>query len=133
MSDQNSPSQGQIVWVDLTVPQADEIRDFYSQLVGWEPQPVDMGTYSDYNMTLPGTDTPAAGICYARGQNADLPAQWLIYISVEDLDQAMETCLSIGGKIVSAPAGGEHYRYCVVQDPAGAVVALVELNEQVTR
>jgi predicted enzyme related to lactoylglutathione lyase len=129
MSKQQMPTPGQIVWVDLTVPEAEAIRDFYSQLVGWQHQPVDMGGYSDFNMTLPGTDTPAAGVCYARGQNTDLPPKWLIYIAVDNLDKSIETCLALGGTLIAGPKGQEQHRYCVVKDPAGAVVALVEVNE----
>jgi hypothetical protein len=39
-----------------------------------------MGEYSDFNMTMPDGGELAAGICHARGGNADLPSQWLIYI-----------------------------------------------------
>lgn len=127
MSEEQNPIPGQIIWIDLTIPDAEPVRDFYSQLVGWQPQPVDMGGYTDFNMTLEGTDTPAAGICYARGQNAALPPQWLIYIAVEDLAAAVKTCNSLGGKLVAGPFLQPDHRYCVVQDPAGAFVALVEV------
>ncbi len=127
MPDENRPQPGQIVWVDLTVSNAEEIRDFYSQLVSWDSSPVDMGGYNDFNMTLSGTDIPAAGVCYARGQNEDLPAQWLIYITVEDLAESIARCEALGGKVLSGPKGSGGHRYCVIQDPAGAVSALVEV------
>ena len=59
--------------------------------------------------------------------NADLPAQWLVYITVEDLDDSMSNCEERGGKILVAPKDmGTMGRYCVIQDPAGAVAALFE-------
>ena len=127
MTEQIQPKPGQIVWVDLTIPNAEEVRDFYSQLIGWQQDPVDMGGYNDFNMNLPGTDLPAAGVCYTRGENADLPPQWLIYIAVTDLEQRMETCLALGGKVIVRPKGDGFHRYCVIQDPAGAVAALVQV------
>lgn len=118
---------GAISWVDLTVQDADQIRDFYQDVVGWDPSAVDMGGYNDYNMTSPQTKMPNAGICHARGSNADLPAQWLIYITVQDLDQSMARCREKGGKVLSGPKDMAAYgRYCVIQDPAGAVAALFE-------
>jgi len=128
MSEQQSPAPGQIIWIDLTVPDAKNVRDFYSQMVGWQPEPVDMGGYNDFNMLMPDGSTPAAGICYARGENADMPPQWLIYITVENLAQSIETCLSMGGSVVTPPKVQNQHDYCVVQDPAGAVVALVEVK-----
>lgn len=110
--------------MDLTVPDAEALRDFYAAVVGWRPQPVDMGGYSDYTMADLVTNEPAAGICHARGTNADLPAQWLIYILVENLDASMSACTERGGEIISGPKSMGGSRYCVMRDPAGAVAAL---------
>ncbi len=118
---------GSISWIDLTVDDAERLRRFYERVVGWEAVAVDMGGYADYSMALPSTDTPAAGICHARGTNADLPAQWLIYITVADLDASIESCRELGGDVLAAPRSlGAHGRFCVIRDPAGAVAALFE-------
>jgi predicted enzyme related to lactoylglutathione lyase len=86
-----------------------------------------MDGYSDLNMSGPESGTPLAGVCHARGSNAGLPAQWLIYIVVEDLDRSVKRSEELGGEIVVPPKGmGSHGRYCVIRDPAGAVAALFE-------
>jgi predicted enzyme related to lactoylglutathione lyase len=36
---------GQIGWIDLTVPNAEALRDFYQGVTGWTPAPVDMGRF----------------------------------------------------------------------------------------
>lgn len=127
MSDANKMEIGTINWADLTVPNADEVRDFYSAVVGWTPVALDMGGYSDYCMNVPESNRTVAGVCHARGSNANLPAQWLVYITVEDLDRSIEACVERGGKILSGPTGmGPQGRYCVIQDPAGAAAALFE-------
>jgi predicted enzyme related to lactoylglutathione lyase len=118
---------GAITWFDLTVPDADKVRDFYSSVTGWKPEPVGMGEYNDYNMTEPESGKPAAGICHARGFNKDLPAQWLMYIIVADIEASAERCRALGGKLLTdIKSMGEMGRYCVIQDPAGAVAALFE-------
>jgi len=119
----NSP--GQIAWRDLTVPDAASIRDFYSSVVGWRAEPVDMGGYSDFNMLPAAGSEPVAGICYDRAGNANLPAKWLIYITVEDLEQSLRRCVELGGKVIDGPRKAGQQRYCVIQDPAGAVAALI--------
>ena len=68
-----------------------------------------------------------AGICHARGGNTGLPAQWLIYIIVADLDASLKQVEEKGGKVLRGirEYGGQG-RYAVIQDPAGAVAALYE-------
>jgi uncharacterized protein len=120
----STPRPGSISWQDLTVPDAEGIRDFYQAVVGWKPEPLSMGTYADFVMN--GDDGGVAGICHARGANADLPPVWLIYITVEDLDHSLDECHRRGGSIVSAPRSYGGGRYCVIKDPAGAICALYQ-------
>jgi len=119
---------GTISWADLTVDKAEEIKDFYCQVGGWQASEVDMGGYSDFNMNLPMTGKPAAGICHARGTNQGLPPQWLIYITVVDLQESLQKCIDLGGKVLAGPVQmGEQGGYCVIADPSGAAVALYSL------
>ena len=120
-----TPRPGTITWTDLTIANADGVRDFYAAVTGWTPEPLSMGAYSDYMMNdADGVGT--AGICHAREGNAGLPAQWLIYITVEDLDHSMSECERLGGSVLAAPRSYGGGRYCVIQDPAGAVCALYQ-------
>lgn len=119
-----SEEVGKIGWHDLTVENADEVRDFYSAVAGWTVQGCDMGGYEDYSM-MSGEDC-VGGICHARGTNADMPAQWMIYITVADLDASMAACREKGGEVVVGPKTMGAARYCVVKDPAGAVAALYQ-------
>ena len=46
---------------------------------------------------------------------------------VADLDASLAQCVERGGKIVGSPrAMGPDSRYCVIQDPAGAVCVLYQ-------
>jgi len=38
----SAPELGKIGWVDLTVPDAEKLRDFYREVVGWSITPVKM-------------------------------------------------------------------------------------------
>src|SRR5688572_11688762 len=106
---------GTVSWFDLTVPDAESIREFYSDVVGWMTSDVDMGGYSDYTMIVPDTEQGVAGVCHARGTNAELPPQWLIYINVADLDHSIERCNARGGAVIAGPKVMSGYgRYCVI-------------------
>ena len=119
------PPPGSIAWQDLTVPNAAAVRDFYCQVVGWTYTDHDMGDYADYNINLPDGSRTVAGICHAQGGNAGIPAQWLVYIVVEDVAQSVQRCIELGGKVIDGPRDMGGQSFCVIQDPAGAVAALI--------
>jgi hypothetical protein len=118
---------GAISWFDLTVADAVGIREFYRSVVGWDSTEVPMDGHSDFCMNDPADGRTLAGICHARGPNAVLPPQSLIYITVDDLDRSIARCIELGGATVGEPRSlGGQGRYCVIRDPAGAVAALFE-------
>lgn len=126
MSAPPPPLPGRIGWVDLTVADAPRVRDFYAAVTGWTPQPLSMGEYDDYVMAAP-DGTPQGGVCHARGPNVGLPAQWLIYITVTELDARVAQVTALGGRILREPKpAGPSGRFAVIEDPAGAVCALFE-------
>ena len=99
-----TPEIGTIGWQDLTVPDAGQVRDFYAA----------------------GSGRSVAGICHARGVNADLPAQWLLYLTVADLDASLAACRGRGGQVLAGPKTMGGARYAAIRDPAGAVAALYQ-------
>ncbi|TDC85739.1 VOC family protein [Actinomadura sp. 7K507] len=121
-----------IVGLDLTVPDAPRLRDFYAAVVGWGVSGLKNGENyddnDDYFMT--GADgVPVAGVCQRQGENADLPPQWLAYIAVDDLDARVAKCEELGGSVVTGIKGDGPGSYCVIKDPSGAVLALMQNPE----
>jgi len=119
---------GKIGWIDITVDDAEGLRDFYSAVAGWVPSNVDMGEYSDFCMMRPSGQEPAAGICHARGGNAELPAQWLIYIVVPSVDASAAVCSANGGEVLVGPKPMGDGRFAVIRDPSGAPAALYQAS-----
>jgi len=117
---------GRIGWIDMSADDADGLRDFYKAVVGWESDDVSMGDYSDYVMKMPGSGDGVAGICHARGSNAELPSGWLIYITVADVDTSAAAVTERGGRILVQPRGLAGGRFCVIEDPGGSVAALYQ-------
>jgi predicted enzyme related to lactoylglutathione lyase len=120
---------GRITWLDLTVPDAAKAKDFYRQVVGWTWQEVEMKegnvSYSDYQM-LGEDGTAAAGICHARGVNAELPPVWLIYLPVGDLAESIHLVDEEGGEVLKTVKDDGKYAYAVIKDPVGVCLALVQ-------
>ena len=128
---------GQVVWRDLTVDDADGVRDFYAEVVGWKVTPLGMPApedgpgagegYSDYVMesVAPDGSTDAvAGVCHARGSNRGIPPQWLMYVRVADLDASIAAAEAGGGRVLHGPRSMGSGTLAVVEDPAGAALGL---------
>lgn len=120
---------GCIAWADLSVPDAPAIRDFYAEVVGWSVEDVAMEddgvSYADFSM-VGGDARPAAGVCHARGMNADLPPVWMIYLPVGDIDESLRRVDAGGGEVLKVlRAEDERVVYAAVRDPIGVSFALV--------
>lgn len=116
---------GKIVWTDLTVPNASNVRDFYESVLGWTHESVDMGDYEDYCMKSESGEV-VTGVCHARGSNATVPPQWLIYVQVASVEESAKKAVDLGGRVIEGPRPMGDKPFCVVQDPAGAMLALIE-------
>lgn len=115
---------GQIMWHDLTVANATEVKDFYRDVVGWTVSAVPMKDYVDYGMHETAEGEMVAGVCHARGANAHIPPQWLIYVRVPDVDASARRAIESGGSVVDGPRAYGGGRFVIVQDPAGAIIGL---------
>jgi predicted enzyme related to lactoylglutathione lyase len=118
--------------LDLTTPDAESVRAFYQKVVGWTDEAIEMDGYNDYCMKPPESESPVAGICHARGSNAALPAQWLIYITVASLDESLKQSAELGGEVMVPTRDAGDGRFAVIRDPAGAVCALYEATPSAT-
>ena len=117
---------GRIGWIDMTTEDAPRLRDFYTAVVGWESEGASMGDYDDYVMKVPASGDGVAGVCHARGSNAELPSGWLIYITVADVEESAAKVSELGGKVLVTPRGLAGGRFCVIEDPGGSVAALYQ-------
>lgn len=77
-------------------------------------------------MLTPGGAEPVAGVCHARGGIADLPSEWLVDIIVGDVGQCTRRCVANGGTLLVDPRELGKGRFCVIEDPQGAVMALCQ-------
>jgi predicted enzyme related to lactoylglutathione lyase len=115
---------GRIGWIDLTVSDAEGVRDFYARVAGWQFQPVEMDGYSDYVMTA--EEDVVGGVCHAQGPNAALPPAWILYIAVDDLDASLAEATALGGSVIAESDADSEHRYVVLRDPGGAAFALMQ-------
>ncbi|XQW86261.1 VOC family protein [Thalassotalea piscium] len=119
-------SIGDMAWLDLSVTNASEVKDFYQHVIGWKAESISMGDYNDFVMSSPESGDAVSGICHAQGVNKELPAAWLPYFLVADIDQAVAQVTANGGELASDIKSMGEDRYAIIKDPAGAVCAIYQ-------
>ncbi|MEM7227997.1 MAG: VOC family protein [Planctomycetota bacterium] len=125
---EGTSSPGTIVWQDLTVPDAAELRGFYGAVAGWTFGEHSMGDYDDYTVHASEGGPCVGGLCHARGGNAKIPPAWLIYIEVEDVRASAQACVDNGGTLIDGPRAMGKQLFFAFRDPAGAVAAIIGPN-----
>lgn len=119
-------SIGDMAWIDLSVKNATEVKEFYQQVIGWKSESISMGEYDDYAMSSPESGETISGICHAQGVNNDLPPAWLPYFLVENIDQSVAQVIANGGELVTEIKSMGDDRYAVIKDPSGAACAIYQ-------
>lgn len=134
---------GDMAWMDLSVFDAEHIKDFYHKVLGWQSEAIAMTDkdekYSDFVMSAKssenemGKNTEKAsnsdfvtGICHARGTNTNMPATWLPYFLVANIDTAVVIVQTEGGELVTEIKSIGDDKFVVIKDPAGAQCALYQ-------
>lgn len=117
--------QGKFVWRDLLTHDLAGAKRFYGELFGWQFE-VNAADDSAYTV-ITHAGLPIGGIFYtARIEEEVNRSQWVSYMSVTDVDLAVEQVRSAGGVVHTPPRDyPDRGRMAVVSDPQGALVALV--------
>lgn len=122
MGQRTSYTPGTFCWTDLTTPDQDQAKSFYSSLFGWEAEDMPMGEGIYYSMQRSGGRLVAAISPQPEQQrDAGAPPMWNSYISVEDADASLERAQELGANVhAGAFDVFDSGRMGVVQDPQGA-------------
>jgi predicted enzyme related to lactoylglutathione lyase len=120
---------GTLGWNELNTRDISAAREFYGAVFGWTADEEQTGDRT-YYMWKSGEDV-RAGMLDPTGLAPDeAPNHWLVYFIVPDADAAVETAGANGGNVIAAPKDITVGRLAVVQDPQGAVFAILAPNEE---
>jgi predicted enzyme related to lactoylglutathione lyase len=119
---------GQFVWHDLVTHDPEACRAFYSALLGWtfeEAEGIDPG----YTI-IKEQGIPIGGIVPLTRTADPVVAQWLSYVVVHDVDEAVEVFRRTGGRVFREPVNArKDLRVAVVADPQGAPLGLASRGQ----
>lgn len=128
MGERTKYTPGTFSWTDLSTPDQDAAKAFYTSLFGWEVQdnPVDEQTV--YSMMLiDGKPVAAISPQPQQQRDAGVPPMWNSYITVESADETAERVTQLGGNVHAPPFDVMDVgRMAVVADPAQAFFLLWE-------
>jgi predicted enzyme related to lactoylglutathione lyase len=121
---------GTFGWNELGTRDTAAAKEFYGIVFGWVSEDNDMGEMGAYTTWKVG-EAMVGGMFDISGVVPDeVPAHWLVYFTVENLDTTMEKVKSGGGDVRNGPIEIPIGRFAVVADQFGAVFAVMQRNEQ---
>jgi predicted enzyme related to lactoylglutathione lyase len=120
---------GAFGWNELGTRDPAAAKQFYGAVFGWASEDNDMGEMGTYTTWKVG-EAMVGGMFDISGVVPDeVPAHWLTYFTVEDLDATMETAKAGGGDVRNGPIEIPIGRFSVLADQFGAVFATMQRNE----
>ncbi|MFL6247013.1 MAG: VOC family protein [Thermoanaerobaculia bacterium] len=124
-----SHQPGSFCWVELSTNDGAAARAFYSQLFGWTMRDVPISDGEVYTIFQNrGRDAAAM---YA-GSNTGAPPNWMSYIAVDNVDEAVIRAKELGGNVLAEPMDVfDSGRMAVLADNQGAVFSVWKANQHI--
>ena len=123
-AEQACPLPGQFLWNELVTTDESAAATFYTALFGWKTEAFKPGqpTVVPYTRFKQG-DALVGGMM--KCPHPGLPAHWLAYVNVPDVDVAATEAAKLGGQIVVPPRDIPTVgRIAVLVDPQGAAIGI---------
>jgi predicted enzyme related to lactoylglutathione lyase len=122
-----APADGTFCWTELATTNLEASRKFYTELLGWQLKE-GQSEGMIYNEISAG-GRGIGGMYQTGPEQGDAPSQWVAYVAVEDVDAKAKQVEELGGKVCVPPTDIPNVgRFCVINDPTGASIALITLK-----
>lgn len=123
---------GLFSWADLSAPDVDAAKKFYTGLFGWEAEDQldPNGNYIYTMFRLGGRDVAGLGKQPPEMVEAGVPPVWNSYASVGSVDDTVAAATAAGGSVLVEPMDVfTSGRMAFLMDPAGAAFAIWEARD----
>lgn len=127
------PAAGEFCWTEIASSDSAVCKSFYTNVFGWKFQDSKPGSEGfEYNEFSTGGSAPVGGLYQIDpkffGGHAP-PPHFMIYVSVDNVDESAKKATGLGGTILNGPMDIPNVgRFAVVQDPTGAALALFTMQ-----
>jgi hypothetical protein len=129
------PKHGVFCWTEVITSDVEANKAFYANVFGWEfKQSQATGEDFEYlEHNTPGAYPQGALFKMTQemcGDGPIPPPHFMNYIAVDDVDAVAANVEGLGGKMIVPPSDIPNVgRFCMIQDPAGAMVSLIKINQ----
>lgn len=125
---------GRVIWHDLLTSDMEGSQRFYGGLFGWEfeelPLSLGVGQSSRYLLIRQEGQLIGGMVDVSRVDTNANSSQWVVLISVTDVDAATDAARQAGGQVLTPPTDlNERGRIAVVTDSFGALFAMLETRD----
>ena len=122
---------GTFCWVELGTTNAPDAREFYSNLLGWDTDAVEMGELGTYTLLKLDANNIAGLYPLTEDQRQkSVRPHWLSYVLVDEVDASANQATKLGGNVLMGPFDVPNVgRMAIVQDPSDALFALFQPGE----
>ncbi len=124
-------THGDFSWCELLTYDVDSAKKFYAELLGWTMDDQPMGEGAGNYTILKADGRPVGGMMKMPPQvPAGPPPHWGAYVTVDDVDAVAAKAQQLGGRILVPPSDSPDARFCVFQDPQGAVLSIISYSKK---
>jgi hypothetical protein len=116
---------GSMVWAEVATRDSAKARDFYCALLN---ATAELMTGMVYYMLKKGEPAVAGVMQMDENFPAMIPAHWMPYFAVEDIEAATKRAEASGGRVQVPPFDSPYGHICVLIDPQGAVFSIIKLK-----
>ncbi len=117
---------GTFCWNELMTRDVPAARNFYTKLLGWTTEEMNMGEMGTYTIFKQG-ETQIGGLMAMPPNAGDAPPHWMTYIAVDNVDASTKKAQDLGAKACVQPTDIPNIgRFSVITDPTGATIALFQ-------
>ena len=115
---------GAFSWCELLTTDVAGAKDFYSKLFNWTLGPAPMPNMQ-YTLVKYGGEQMGGIMAIPPAAEGMRPC-WCVYVTVEDVDATARLAVEMGGKVCVPPRDIPGVgRFCVLQDPQGAMINVI--------
>lgn len=125
----NQHRAGSFCWIELSTSDDAAARAFYVALFGWSRREVPLQEGFVYSILQKnGNDV---GALY-RSMPDSPPSNWMSYIAVDNVDEALVRAKELGGNVIAEPMDvGDHGRMAILTDNQGAAFAIWQAKQHI--
>lgn len=112
-------------WCELRTADPAAARKYYTEVIGWEVEEMDMGGDGGPYLVLKAAGAPVGGIM-ANPAGKGAPDHWMSFVTVDDVDKRAAKAKAAGGTVLMEPFDVPGVgRIAAIADPTGAAVSLI--------